>query len=283
MPGIARRRRRLDMTDYGKVYRLDGKAALVSGAARGIGAEIAAACAQAGAAVLITDVLEDAGRSTVEAIRKTGAKAEFFKHDVTDERQWEATVAEAVRKFGRLDVLVNNAGIEKMARITDCTVEDFRQIQEVNVTGTFLGLKHGIRAMAPGGASGKGGSIVNLSSVAGLSGFPALGAYCASKGAVRLLTKAAAVECAHLKLGVRVNSIHPGIIWTKMGEQFLDHVVVQKLAPDRAAAEAAFKARTPMGWFGEVSDIAAAALYLASDASKYVTGSEVIVDGGASA
>ena len=271
------------MGDYGKAYRLDGKVALVSGAARGIGAEIAVAFAQAGAAVMITDVLEDAGRSTVETIRKSGAKAEFLKHDVTDERQWEAAVAEAIRKFGRLDAVVNNAGIEKMARITDCTVEDFRQIQEVNVTGVFLGLKHGIRAMAPGGASGKGGSIINLSSVAGLRGFTALGAYCASKGAVRLLTKASAVECAQLKLGVRVNSIHPGVIWTKMGEQFLDHVVAQKLAPDRASAETAFKERTPIGWFGEVGDIAAAALYLASDASKYVTGAELVVDGGLSA
>jgi 3alpha(or 20beta)-hydroxysteroid dehydrogenase len=280
---VVQERRRLEMADYGKAYRLDGKAALVSGAARGIGAEIAIAFAQAGAAVLITDVLEDAGRSTVEAIRKSGAKAEFLKHDVTDERQWEAAVAEAIRKFGRLDAVVNNAGIEKMARIAECTVEDFRQIQEVNVTGVFLGLKHGIRAMAPGGASGKGGSIINLSSVAGLRGFTALGAYCASKGAVRLLTKAAAVECAQLKLGVRVNSIHPGVIWTKMGEQFLDHVVAQKLAPDRASAETAFKERTPIGWFGEVSDIGAAALYLASDASKYVTGAELVVDGGLSA
>ena len=271
------------MTDYGKANRLDGKAALVTGAGRGIGAEIAVAFAQAGAAVLVTDVLEDAGRSTVEAIRESGAKAEFLKHDVTAEKQWEAAVTEAVRKFGRLDTLVNNAGIEKMARITECSVDDFRQIQEVNVTGVFLGLKHGIRAMAPGGSSGKGGSIVNLSSVAGLRGFAALGAYCASKGAVRLLTKAAAVECAQLNLGVRVNSIHPGVIWTKMAEQFLDHVVAQKLAPDRAAAEAAFKAKTPMGHFGDVSDIAAAALYLASDASKYVTGTELVVDGGITA
>lgn len=269
------------MTDYGKANRLDGKAALVTGAARGIGGEIAAAFAQAGAAVLVTDVLEDAGRGTVEAIRKTGAKAEFLRHDVTEEKQWEAAVTESVRKFGRLDVLVNNAGIEKMARITECSLEDFRRIQEVNVIGVFLGLKHAIRAMVPGGASGKGGSIVNLSSVAGLRGFAALGAYCASKGAVRLLTKAAAVECANL--GVRVNSIHPGLIWTKMGEQFLDDVVAQKIVPDRATAEAAFKAETPMGFFGEVSDIAAAALYLASDAAKYVTGSELVVDGGLSA
>jgi NAD(P)-dependent dehydrogenase (short-subunit alcohol dehydrogenase family) len=271
------------MTDYGRAYRLDGKVGLVSGAARGIGAEVAAAFAQAGAAVLVTDVLEEPGRQTVEAIRNGGGKAEFLKHDVTDEKQWEAAVAEAVRKFGRLDVLVNNAGVEKMARITECSVEEFRWIQEVNVTGVFLGLKHGIRAMAPGGASGHGGSIVNLSSVAGLRGTIALGAYCASKGAVRLLTKSAAIECAQLKTGVRVNSIHPGLIWTKMGEQFLSHYVDLKLIPDFATAEAAFKTRTPMGRFGEPSDIASAALYLASDASKFVTGAELVVDGGYSA
>ncbi|MBI2962603.1 MAG: glucose 1-dehydrogenase [Deltaproteobacteria bacterium] len=271
------------MMDYGKANRLDGKAALVTGAARGIGAAIAEAYAQAGAAVLVTDVLEDAGRGTAETIRKGGGKAEFLKHDVTDERQWEGAVAEAVRKFGRLDAVVNNAGIEKMARITECSVEDFRRVQEVNVVGVFLGLKHGIRAMAPGGACGKGGSVVNLSSVAGLLGMAGLGAYCASKGAVRLLTKSAAVECAQMNLGVRVNSIHPGVIWTKMAEQFLDHVVAEKLVPDRATAEGAFKTMTPMGRFGEPSDIAAAALFLASDAAKYVTGAELVVDGGYSA
>lgn len=271
------------MMDYGKAYRLDGKAALVSGGARGLGAEMAAAFAQAGASVLVTDVLEEPGRETVETIRKTGAKAEFLKHDVTDEKQWEAAVAEAVSKLGRLDVVVNNAGIEKMARITECSVEEFRRIQEVNVVGVFLGLKHGIRAMSPGGASGKGGSIVNLSSVAGLRGITALGAYCASKGAVRLLTKSAAIECAQLKLGVRVNSIHPGVIWTKMAEDFLHHFVSLELMPDYATAETAFKEKTPLGRFGEAQDIAAAALYLASDASKYVTGAELVIDGGYSA
>jgi 3alpha(or 20beta)-hydroxysteroid dehydrogenase len=271
------------MTDYGKVYRLDGKAALVSGAARGLGAEISTALAAAGAAVLVTDVLEEPGRQTVDAIRKAGGKAEFLRHDVTDEKQWEGAVAEAVRKFGRLDVLVNNAGVERMARITECSVEEFRWIQEVNVTGVFLGLKHGIRAMAPGGASGHGGSIVNMSSVAGLRGVTALGAYCASKGAVRLLTKSAAIECAQLKTGVRVNSIHPGVIWTKMAEDFLNHFVDLKLMPDYATAEATFKEKAPLGRFGEPSDIASAALYLASNASKYVTGEEIVVDGGYSA
>jgi NAD(P)-dependent dehydrogenase (short-subunit alcohol dehydrogenase family) len=271
------------MTDYGKAFRLDGKAALVSGAARGLGAEIAAAFAHAGASVLVTDVLEEPGRATVETLRKSGTKAEFLKHDVTDEKQWEAAVGAALRKLGSLDVLVNNAGIETMARITDCTLEDFRRVQDVNVTGVFLGMKHAIRAMQPGGACGRGGSIVNLSSVAGLRGVAALGAYCASKGAVRLLTKSAAIECAQLNLGVRVNSIHPGLIWTKMAEQFLQHFVDLELMPDTGAAESAFKAKTPMGKFGEPTDIASAALYLASDASKFVTGAELVVDGGYSA
>lgn len=269
------------MTDYGKAQRLDGKVALVTGGARGLGAETARAFAGAGATVLVTDVLEQPGRETVEAIRAAGGKAEFRKQDVTSEPEWEAIVADAAKRLGGLDVVVNNAGIEKMAKIADCSVEEFRRIQEVNVVGVFLGTKHAVRAMSPGGVAGRGGSIVNVSSVAGLRGFPALGAYCASKGAVRLLTKSAAVEVA--KLGIRVNSIHPGVIWTKMAEDFLQHFVDLGLTPDVATAEAATKARHAMGRFGEASDIAAAALFLASDASKFVTGTEIVVDGGFSA
>lgn len=264
--------------DYGKAQRLDGKVALVTGGARGLGAEMATAFAQAGATVLITDVLEDAAQGTVAAIRKGGGKAEFAKHDVTDEAQWEKVVADAVAKLGGLDVVVNNAGIERMAKITECSVDEFRRIQEVNLVGVFLGIKHGARAMIPGGAAGKGGSIINISSVAGLRGFAALGAYCASKGGVKLLTKSAAMDCA--PQGVRVNSIHPGVIWTRMAEDFLEHIVGLGLAPDAKTAEEAMKARHALGRFGEASDIAAAALYLASDASKFVTGAEIVVDGG---
>lgn len=264
------------MTDYNKAFRLDGKVALVTGGARGIGATVAEALAQAGAAVLVTDVLEGAGKETAERIRKAGGKADFFKHDVTVEAQWEAAVAAAVSKFGSLSILVNNAGIETAALITQCEVEDFRRVMEVNVTGVFLGHKHAMRVMKPGSA------IVNLSSVAGIIGTTAHVAYHTSKGAVRLMTKAAAIECAQLQTGIRVNSLHPAIIGTEMGTNFIKHFVDLGLAPDYPAAEAAIKALHPMG-FGQTSDVASAVIYLASDAAKFVNGSELVIDGGLTA
>lgn len=262
------------MTDYNKMFRLDGKAALVTGAARGIGAAIAEAMAQVGASVLVTDVLEAEGKATVERIRKAGGKAEFMRHDVTDEAQWEAASAAVGKHFGRYDILVNNAGIETAALLANCEAADFRRVLDINVTGVFLGLKHAIRAM-----SGKGGSIVNMSSVAGLIGTPAHAAYHASKGGVRLLTKAAGVEFAALQSGVRVNSVHPAIVKTQMGEHFLQGFVDLGLAPDIEAARASVGGAHPMG-FGEVEDIAAAVLFLASDASRWINGSELVIDGG---
>jgi 3alpha(or 20beta)-hydroxysteroid dehydrogenase len=262
------------MSDYNQAFRLDGKVALVSGAARGIGAAIAEALAQAGATILITDVLDKAGQETVARIRKAGGKAEFLKHDVTDEAQWEAAIAAAVKHFGCLDILVNNAGIETAALLTQCTLEDFRRVMEVNVIGVFLGLKHAVRVMKPGS------SIINMSSVAGLIGTTGHIAYHTSKGAVRLLSKAAAVECAQLGTGIRVNSVHPAIVATEMGTNFIQHAVDLKLAPDYATAEAAFKAAHPMGRFGEPADVANAVVYLASDAAKWITGTELVLDGG---
>ncbi len=269
--------------DYNKAFRLDGKVALVTGAARGLGAEVAAALAQVGASVLLTDVMEEQGRQTTARLRQEGAKVEFLRHDVTDEGQWEHAVASAVQKFGGLDVLVNNAGIETAALITQCTVEDFRRVMDINVTGTFLGIKHAVRAMSPGGSSGRGGSIINLSSAAGTIGVTTHAAYCTSKGAVRLLTKAAAVECGQLKTGIRVNSIHPAVIRTKMGDDFIRYFVDLGLAPNFEASEAAFLAAVPMGHFGATDDVASAAIYLASEASKWVTGAELAVDGGLTA
>ncbi|GAC1633040.1 MAG: glucose 1-dehydrogenase [Nevskia sp.] len=268
------------MKDYGKAFRVDGKVALISGGARGLGAEMARALAQQGASVLVTDVLLKEGRATVRQIKAAGGTAEFMALDVTDEAQWQKAVASCVKRYGGLDILVNNAGIERMAMLTECTAEEFRRVLDVNVTGTFLGCKHGVKAMAPGGIAGRGGSIINLSSIAGLIGVTALASYNASKGAVRLLTKSVAMECAALKTGIRANSIHPGIVWTEMGRDLLQHFVDLKLMPDFATAEATFKAAHPLGHFGAPDDIASAVLYLASDASKWVTGSELVVDGG---
>jgi NAD(P)-dependent dehydrogenase (short-subunit alcohol dehydrogenase family) len=266
------------MTDYSKLFRLDGKVALVSGAARGIGAEVAQALAQAGAAVLVTDVADGGGKATAEAIRKAGGKADCCVHDVTREADWEAAVTAAKSKLGGLDVVVNNAGIETAALLSQCTVEDFRHVLDINVTGVFLGIKHAIRAMAA--PAGKGGAIVNLSSVAGLIGTTGHAAYHTSKGAVRLLTKAAAVECAQLGTGIRVNSVHPAIVATEMGTNFIQHFVDLGLAPDYATAEGAIKAAHPIGRFGEPTDVAGAVLYLASDATKWMTGTELVIDGG---
>lgn len=266
--------------DYGKACRVDGKVALISGAARGLGAEMARALAGAGARVMVTDVLESAGRETVAEIRASGGQAEFMRLDTTQESQWAAAVAATVERLGGLHILVNNAGIERLQFITETSVEEFRQVLDVNVTGVFLGCKHAIRAMQPGGAAGQGGSIINLSSVAGLTGVTGLGSYCASKGAVRLLTKAVAVECGQLKLGIRCNSIHPGLVWTNMGRDLLQHFVDLKLMPDADAAKAAFEASIPIGRLGAPDDVAAAALYLASDAAKWVTGAEFVIDGG---
>jgi len=271
------------MSDSNDVFRLDGKVALVTGGAKGLGALTAMTLARAGASVMVTDVLETEGRAVVGQIVAAGGKAAFVRHDVTDETQWEAAVATAISSFGQLDVLINNAGVESTELLAQVTVASFRRTMDVNVTGTFLGLKHAIRAMSPGGASGRGGAIVNLSSVAGIVGVMAHSAYCASKGAVRLLTKAAAVECAQLRTGIRVNSVHPGLIETEMGANLIKGFVSLGLAPSIDDARASLTALHPMGRLGEPEDVANAILYLVTDASKWVTGAELSVDGGMAA
>lgn len=267
------------MHDYAKSQRLDGKVALVTGGGGGIGAESARALAQMGAAVLVTDISEAAGKATADGINKAGGRAAFFKHDVTKEAQWEAAVAEVIKQFGGYDILLNNAGIETAAFISQCTNEDFSQVMNVNVNGVFLGLKHAVRAMSPGGPAGKGGSIINLSSVAGLIGTTGHIAYHTSKGAVRLMSKAAAVECAQLGTGIRVNSLHPAIVRTEMGDNFMKHFVDLGLAPDVATAEAAVGAGHLLG-FGKPPDVASAVVFLASEASRWMTGTELVIDGG---
>ena len=262
---------------------LAGKVALITGSARGLGAEMAQTLARAGATVMITDILEDLGKACASDIEKAGGRAAFLPHNVTNEADWERVIAETVTTFGGLDIVVNNAGIEICALFENTSLEDFQRILDINVSGVFLGLKHACKAMKPGGIAGNGGSIINLSSVAGLRGYSGLGAYCGSKGAVKLLTKAAAVEFGQLKYGIRVNSIHPGLIPTDMGTAVIKGFMAAGLGASEAAVQSAFERGTPLGMIGEPADIAKAALFLASDQSPWVTGAEIVVDGGTTA
>lgn len=271
------------MTNYLDQIRLDGKVALVSGAARGLGAEIVEALLQAGASVMLTDVLAALGKEkALELANAHNGRAAFLAHDVTQEADWVAAVDATVDRFGGLDILVNNAGIETSALVTECELEEFQRTMSINVNGVFLGIKHALRTMRPGGTSGRGGSIVNLSSVAGLVGSASLTAYCASKGAVRLMTKATAVESAMLGYGVRINSVHPAIIKTDMGTNVVNNLVRVGLAPDEASADDLVQSQHPMG-YGHPHDVASAVLYLASAASGWMTGAELVIDGGLTA
>jgi len=229
---------------------------------------------------MMGDIQDDLGRSVAKEICDKGGRAVYRRQDVTVEADWEQTVAEAVRTFGGLDVLVNNAGMEQASFLADVDVEGVQRQLNVNVVGTILGLKHAIRAMRPGGAAGKGGSIINLSSVAGLIGTPGLGIYSASKGAVRLLSKAAAAECGVLSYNIRVNSIHPGLVETDMGQKLLRDFVALGVFPDVETARKQHSAGYPIGRTGVPQDIANAALFLASDQSSWITGTELVVDGG---
>lgn len=259
---------------------LSGKVAYVSGAAAGIGASIAKLFAEQGARVVVGDVQVERGEATAAAIREQGGKAIFVRHDVSDEGQWETALGLTIKEFGGLDILVNNAGIEQTCLLADVELADIQKMLAVNVTGTILGHKHAIRIMRPGGAGGKGGSIINLSSVGGLIGTPALGVYSATKGAARILSKAAAVECGRLGYGIRVNSIHPGLVDTDMGNKLVDDFVKLGFFADHTNAQQQILAAYPIGRTGRPDDIANAALFLASEMSSWITGAEIVVDGG---
>jgi 3alpha(or 20beta)-hydroxysteroid dehydrogenase len=248
--------------------RLAGKVAVISGGARGMGASEAQLFLDEGAKVVITDVLDDAGKQTAQRLSPDGSRCIFMHHDVTNEADWATVVAESISAFGQIDILVNNAGIFERGSVLDTSLKDFQRTMDINTTGVFLGMK----AVAPHMVQRKTGSIVNISSVAGLAGTPGFLAYGASKWAVRGMTKGVAKELA--PFGVRVNSIHPGIIDTPMLQTF------------DAAGEGvreAVRTRIPLGYEAEPIHVARLALYLASDDSAYSTGSEFIVDGGWSA
>ncbi len=253
--------------------RVEGRVALVTGGASGIGAACAATFAREGASVVITDLQDPKGEALACEI---GGGAIFLHHDVTSEEAWIGVVAEVKRAFGRLDILVNNAGIGlSCPSITQMSLADFRRQQAVNVEGVFLGLKHSIPLMRE---AKNGGSIINMSSVAGLKGTAILAGYCATKGAVRLLTKAVALECADAKDGIRVNSVHPGIIETPIWETIVGMEAPGSNSPPDLEAMSAMI--VPLGVKGLPEDIADGVLWLASSESRYVTGTELVIDGG---
>jgi NAD(P)-dependent dehydrogenase (short-subunit alcohol dehydrogenase family) len=245
--------------------RLQGKIALISGGARGMGAVEARLFSQEGAKVTIGDVLEDEGRKLEAEINAIGGEALFVRLDVTREADWQKAVEATVKRFGKLDVLVNNAGISGRGRVEDTAVEEWDRVMDVNAKGVFLGTKVAIPAMRQGG----GGSIINISSQLGLVGTDhSSPQYQASKGAVRLLTKATAIQYA--KERIRANSVHPGPIVTPMTE-------AARADPDRYQL---MLSRVPLGCYGQPEDVAYGVLYLASDEARWVTGSELVIDGG---
>lgn len=262
------------------VYSLQGRKALVTGGARGLGAGMAQALAAAGASVVVADLLDDTGEATVQALRASGANTHFVHLDVTDEAQWEAAVNTTVQTLGGFDILVNNAGVEETALVADIDVAALRRMLDVNIVGTALGLKHAFRAMRPGGAAGQGGAVVNVASVAATIAFPAIAGYSATKSAVDRLTRVAAMESGRLGYGVRVNCVYPGLVPTDMGMKLANDVVSVGLFPSADAAVGAIVAQTPLGRLGTVADMADAVAFLCSDAARFVTGAGLPVDGG---
>jgi len=248
--------------------RLDGKVAIISGGARGQGATEARMFAREGAKVVIGDLLDEEGKQVEAQINESGGDATYVHLDVTQEDDWRSAVETAVSRYGKLDILVNNAGILIRKGLEETTVEDWDRIMGVNAKGVFLGTKHAIPAMRRAG----GGSIINISSTAGLVGSPnGSPSYTATKGAVRLLTKSTAIQYA--KEGIRCNSVHPGPIDTDM---------IRDTMSDPARLEQRMQ-RLPMGRVGTSEDIGYGVLYLASDESSFVTGSELVIDGGTTA
>src|ERR1700722_13285757 len=250
-----------------KAGRLAGKVALITGAASGIGRATATLFHAEGAKVAATDRNET-------GLKALGADADLvLAQDVTNEARWREVIDAVLAALGRLDILVNSAGVAVLGNIETTTLDDWRKVNAVNAEGTFLGCREAVRAMKASG----GGSIVNLSSVAGIIGDGSSLAYCACKGAVRLLTKSAALHCARAGLGIRVNSVHPSFAETPM---VLEGIARAK---DPARIRAGLERAAPMGRMGKAEEVANTILFLASDVSSFTTGAEFMVDGGPTA
>jgi 3alpha(or 20beta)-hydroxysteroid dehydrogenase len=254
---------------------LTGRTALVTGGAQGLGEGMARALAAAGARVMIGD-LQDAG-AVAESLGEGHAATTL---DVTDEASWQQAVEATVSALGGFDILVNNAGVEITSLITEVEPNDILTMLKVNVLGTTLGLKHGLRAMRPGGAAGQGGAIINVASVAATIAFPGIAVYSATKSAIDRLTRIAAMESGKLGYGVRVNCIYPGLVPTAMGAGLANDVAAIGLFRSPEAAVGAVVELTPVGRLGTVEDMADPVVFLASDAARFVTGVGLPVDGG---
>jgi 3(or 17)beta-hydroxysteroid dehydrogenase len=252
------------------VARVQDKVAIVTGAASGIGLATARLLVEEGANVVLADIASDAGERAAEAL---GLRASFRLLDVTDEANWVKVIGETEHRFGGLDILVNNAGIGMLRDVEATTIEDWRRIHAVNLDGPFLGCKHAIGVMKRGG----GGSIVNVSSIAGIVGHHSLAAYCSSKGGLRLFTKSVALHCARQGYRIRCNSVHPSFAATPM----VDAMVGE--ARDPIKMRERLSRAAPLGGLAEAIDVARTVLFLASDEARFTTGAEFVVDGGATA
>ncbi|WP_027797920.1 SDR family NAD(P)-dependent oxidoreductase [Paraburkholderia acidipaludis] len=260
--------------------RLDGRKALVTGGARGIGAAVAQALAKAGAAVMIGDVLTDLAAKTAGELAQTGARAGSVALDVREDAQWERAVGAVVAELDGFDILINNAGIEITSLIADLQAEDLRRMCDINVVGVGLGLKHAFRAMRPGGAAGRGGAVVNVSSVAATIAYPAIAGYSATKSAVDRMTRVAAMEAGKLGYGIRVNCVYPGLTPTEMGMKLATDIVANGLAPDIDAAVGAVVGQTPLNRLATVEEISDAIVFLCTEEARFITGAGLPVDGG---
>jgi len=252
--------------------RLGGKVALVTGAASGIGRATALRFAEEGAKVALADIDAEKGRALAAEMTAGGHDVLYQELDVVSEDAWAQVVGTVVDRFGKLDILVNSAGIGRAKGLLDMPYDFWQQTMRINLDGTFLGTRAAVARMKESG----GGSIINMSSVLGFSGLTNLTAYCASKGGVRLFTKAAAIECAEKGYNVRVNSVHPGYIETPMVMRRFDKIAVG----EREAEETRLKQTLPIGRLGQAREIADMILYLASDEAAFVTGAEFVIDGG---